>query len=111
MDIPVTLEELKAHLNIDSAFKTDDALLMDYAAAAWAAILGDLDMLQDDGEHACPWTGDDGQAVPRPVIHAVKMLTGHLYSSREPVVYGVTPVKVPLSIEYLIAPYRNYKTR
>lgn len=108
---PVTLGELKAHLNIDAAFTDDDELLMDCANAAWVAILGDLDKLTS-AEGSSAWgdgVGTDNPfGVPDPLRQAVKMLAGHFYASREPVVYGVTPAKVPLTLEYLIAPYRRY---
>lgn len=98
----VSLEELRQHLNIDVTFTADDMLIKAYALAAEGAIARDLDLgglwelVEQYGE------------LPQPVRLAVMMLAAHFYASREPVVYGVSTAKVPLTLEYLIAPYRKF---
>lgn len=98
----VTVEELKRHLNIDADFTADDTLLQAYASAAEGAVAADLD-LPDLGA----LVAECGE-LPQPVRLAVMMLTAHFYASREPVVYGVSVASVPLSVEYLVAPYRRF---
>jgi len=50
--------------------------------------------------------GDEGVDVPEPIRHALKLLVGHWYNLREPVVTGTIVTKVPLSAEALLGPYR-----
>jgi uncharacterized phiE125 gp8 family phage protein len=45
-------------------------------------------------------------AVPPPILHAIRILVGHWYEHREPVVTGTIVAQLPLSVEALIAPYR-----
>lgn len=44
--------------------------------------------------------------VPAPIRHAILLLAAHLYQAREPVVFGETPIEVPLSIERLVGRYK-----
>ncbi len=98
----VTLDEVKRHLNIDSAFTADDALICAYASAAEGAIAADLDLSGLDA------LAEQYGELPQPVRLAILMLAAHFYASREPVVYGATVAAVPLTLEYLVAPYRRF---
>lgn len=100
----VTLEELKRHLNIDASFTADDALLLAQASAAEGAIAADLDLSGLDA------LAEQYGELPQPVHLAILMLTAHFYASREPVAYGATVAAVPLTLEYLVAPYRRFGT-
>lgn len=100
----VTLEELKRHLNIDASFTADDALILAQASAAEGAIAADLDLAG-----LCELEERHGE-LPQQVRLAILMLTAHFYASREPVVYGATVAAVPLTLEYLVAPYRRFGT-
>lgn len=44
--------------------------------------------------------------VPAPIKQAIKLIIGHNYANREPVIIGQTAVEVPMSAKYLLAPYR-----
>lgn len=46
--------------------------------------------------------------LPKPLYQGILLMIGHLYSSREPVVTGVGVMKVPFSLEYLLAPYKTW---
>lgn len=46
--------------------------------------------------------------VPAPLRQAVKLLAANFYEIREPVVLGVTPAEMPISVDRLIAPYRRW---
>jgi len=48
-----------------------------------------------------------GGNLPLPLKHALLLLIEHFYSIRGPVIVGVGVTKVPMSVESLIAPYRN----
>lgn len=50
--------------------------------------------------------GASASSVPEGLKHAIKLLVGHWYEIREPVVMDGTPKPVPLSIDSLITQYR-----
>lgn len=50
--------------------------------------------------------GDDPEAIPEGLKHALKLFVGHFYNIREPVITGTIVTKVPLSIEALLWPHR-----
>lgn len=50
--------------------------------------------------------GADWNAVPVTIRHAMLMLIGHWYESREPVMVGESVSTVPLTVEALLSPYR-----
>lgn len=45
-------------------------------------------------------------AVPAPIIHAAKLIIGHLFENREAVVTGTISGTLPLAVDALITPYR-----
>lgn len=46
--------------------------------------------------------------LPKPLKQAILLMIGHLYNQREPVITGSSAVKVPMSVDMLIAPYKNW---
>jgi len=46
--------------------------------------------------------------LPKPIYQAILLMAGHLYNSREPVIIGTGVVKVPYTLEYLLAPYKTW---
>lgn len=46
--------------------------------------------------------------VPAPIQQAMKLLISHYSENREPVSYGPAPHKVPMAVDYLLAPYRMW---
>lgn len=50
--------------------------------------------------------GDDPDDVPEAIRHAIKLIAGHLYEMREPVVAGQTVAEVPESFKSLLNLYR-----
>ena len=46
--------------------------------------------------------------LPMPIKQAILLLIGHLYNQREPVIIGTSAVKIPNTLEFLIAPYKNW---
>ena len=54
--------------------------------------------------------GGSGSDVPAPIIHAIKILVGHYYAHREPVVVGTSIAEMPQSAMDLLWPYRIVPT-
>jgi len=46
--------------------------------------------------------------IPEIIKQALKLIIGHLYENREEVLIGKTAVKIPLSAESLLGPYRIF---
>lgn len=54
--------------------------------------------------------GSAGSSVPKPFLHAMKLLTSHWYENREQVVVtGAVPKEIPYSVERLLWPLRVYR--
>lgn len=47
-------------------------------------------------------------AVPQSIKTAIKILVAHWYENREPVIVGTNVASVPLSVEYLLMPYKVF---
>src|SRR3954469_17474540 len=95
----VTLDEVKAHLNVTIA--DDDDLLTAKIAAAQASVESFIGAKLDDAV-AFP----DG--APEPLKEAIRQYTAHLYDNREPISIGsgISAVPLPLSVFDLVGPYR-----
>lgn len=52
--------------------------------------------------------GQVGGVLPKPLYQGILMMVGHLYNSREPIIVGTGVVKVPYTLEYLLAPYKTW---
>jgi uncharacterized phiE125 gp8 family phage protein len=50
--------------------------------------------------------GDAPEDVPESLKHGLKLWVGNLYENREPLVTGTIAVKLPMSVEALLGPYR-----
>ena len=46
--------------------------------------------------------------LPTPLKQAVLLMIGFLYNQREPVIVGASIIKLPYTLEYLIAPYKTW---
>lgn len=101
----VDIDLVKKHLRVD--FDDDDTEIAAYQAAAENVITQTLDRAVYVG--TAP-TSDDGTAIelPAAVTAAVLLMTGHLYKNRESV--GEAQAELPMTIKYLLAPYRIWRT-
>ena len=90
----VTLQDLKAHLNV--TVDADDALLADKLAAAkaWVSSYTASDV--------------DADGTPAPINEAVRQLAGHLYANREATLVGITAQSLPFGFLDLLASYRAF---
>ncbi|WP_144394833.1 head-tail connector protein [Pleionea sediminis] len=46
--------------------------------------------------------------VPKPILHAIKLLVGHFYENRESTVQGINVSMLPQGYDFLVQSYRNY---
>lgn len=51
--------------------------------------------------------GSTAESVPQPIRHAIMMLVAHWVENKEAVLLGVTQAPMILSVESLLAPYRE----
>lgn len=91
----ISIEHAKAHLNVTD--DADDALIGRYIEAAEAFIGRWL-----------PVSLADMPEVPADLLHAVHMLTGHLYENREATLVGVSAETVPLGFWDIINQHREW---
>ena len=94
----VSLADLKQHLKVEVT--ADDAYLTTLIEVAEIAIGNELGKPLENFV-------DDNNALPTPLIHAIKLLCGDLYNNRESVAFA-TPHEVPRTLDYLLQPYKVY---
>ena len=94
----VSLADLKQHLKVEVT--ADDTYLTTLIEVAEVAIGNEL------GKPLADFV-DDNNALPTPLIHAIKMLCGDLYNNRESVAFAA-PHEVPRTLDYLLQPYKVY---
>ena len=49
--------------------------------------------------------GVAASSVPEDFVHAIKLLVGHWFETREPIVVGSITAPVPMTVDALLAPY------
>ena len=96
----ITLNEAKDHLVIDKDWTDDDNYINGLIDMVETVIENHI---HDTFENLISELG----AVPKPVIHAMKIMISHFYEVREPIVTGTITAVVPYSMEYLLDPYVN----
>lgn len=96
----ISLSDIKKHINIEDCYTQEDNYLITLYQVAEQTICSGADTLLSH------LIGDDGELLPM-ARHAILLLVGHWYASREAVSYG-TPKTLPLGYDYLVANLRNY---
>jgi hypothetical protein len=94
----ITLEQAKDHIRVD--FNDDDFYIEELIAVSEASIENEIGTTLASNLV--------GGVLPKPLYQAILFLIGHLYNQREPVMVGVSVVKCPFTLEYLIAPYKTW---
>jgi hypothetical protein len=94
----VTLEQAKDHIRVD--FDDDDIYIEDLIGVAETSVANEIGTTLASNEVS--------GVLPKPLYQGILLLVGHLYAIREPVTVGVVCVKVPFSLEYLLAPYKTW---
>lgn len=96
----LTLDIVKKHLNIDCCFKEDDEYLTHLIVVAERAVEKHID---------CDFSTlvDEEGMIPSPLLHAMLLLIGNFYQSRESIAFASTS-ELPLSYQYLLDMYTDY---
>lgn len=100
----LTLDEIKAHCNIDEFFHDDDALV----AGVGEAVEQVVERHIDDSLDAI--AEENGGELPQALKQAMLLLCGTYYANRESVVYG-SPNQVPDAYSYILALFQRYRRR
>lgn len=99
----ISLDIVKKHLNLEPDFTMDDEYLFGLIEAAETVVRKDLTIRCESEMY-----DEEGEIKPD-IKHAILLLVGTWYASRESVAYGV-PNKVPHAYEYIISLNKNYST-
>jgi uncharacterized phage protein (predicted DNA packaging) len=97
----VQLYEIKKHLNIDADFHDDGEYLMSLEEVAEKVVETNIDTKLSNLEDG------DGN-IPSPLTQAMLLLIGNFYANRESVAFAQS-TNVPLSYQYLIDLFRDYR--
>ena len=97
----VTLEQAKDHLRVD--IDDDDLYIVDLCDVAEASVANEIGTTLVSQEQ--------GGVLPKPLYQAILLMIGHLYDTREPVMVGVSVVKCPYTLDYLVAPYKIWTAK
>ena len=92
----LTLQDIKTHLNIDSAFTDDDTYLESLESVAVDIIERDIDYKLSELE-----------SLPDALKHALLLVIGNFYDNRE----SLSPVginEIPQTLGWILDLYRNY---
>ncbi|CAB3870261.1 head-tail connector protein [Achromobacter deleyi] len=92
------LGRVKAHLRLDPAVVSEDALIQGYIDSAAAHVEQHCDRKIVSGEP----TGPGEMGMTKDVEQAVLLLVGHWYSNREGAVVGAVSNDVKLGVERLL---------
>lgn len=99
----ITLDQAKAHLNIDLAFTDDDTYITELIDTVEIIIENDINRTMEEVA-----TLYDPVKSMKALIHAAKILLATYYANREAAIVGVRMEKTPLSYDHIINAYRNY---
>lgn len=92
----ITLDEIKAHLNIENNWNQEDQYLQSLLDAAKVVVQ----------KHICEDDIDGmSEEQKKPLIHAIKLLVGTMYMNRESL---SNLQKGNHSYEYILSLYKNY---
>jgi hypothetical protein len=94
----VTLEQAKDHLRVD--ITDDDFYITDLISVAEAAVENEIGTTL--------LSNLESGVLPKPLYQAILLMVGNLYEHREPVIVGVSVVKIPFTLEYLLYPYKSW---
>lgn len=96
----IQLDLAKKHLNIEEDFTEDDEYILSLIEVAESAVRVHVN------EDFASIAEKNGGCLPPPILQAVLLMIGNLYTNREPL--GTNQQELPLSYQYLIDLYKNY---
>lgn len=91
----ITLDEIKAHLNIEKDWHGEDSYLQSLIDAAKVVVQ----------KHICDSIDGKSEGEKTPLIHAIKLLVATLFMNRESL---SNLQKANHSYEYILSLYKNY---
>jgi hypothetical protein len=94
----ITLEQAKDHLRVD--FEDDDIYIGDLIGVAEQSVENEIGTTLASNLV--------GGVLPKPLYQAVLYMVGQFYAVREPVNIGAGAVKLPYTMEYLVAFYKTW---
>ncbi len=94
------LSQIKKHLNINEDFVDDDEYLVELSKVTENVVQKHIDRELKDLE-------DEEGNIPSSLLHAMLLLIGTYYASRESVAF-VSTSELPHAYDYIIALYKNY---
>lgn len=97
----ISIEDIKQHLNIDRDFQDDDKYLGQLIEVAQQTVERNIDRSLSDFE-------DNDGDLPESLLQAMKLFVANMYANRESISFA-NAKEVPLSYQYLIDLYRDYK--
>jgi uncharacterized phage protein (predicted DNA packaging) len=97
----ISIEDIKQHLNVDLAFQDDDKYLGQLIEVAQQVVERNIDRPLSDFE-------DNDGDLPESLLQAMKLFVANMYANRESISFA-NAKEVPLSYQYLIDLYRDYK--
>lgn len=96
----ITIDKVKKHLNIDADFLDDDNYITSLIEVAENVVERHIGYKLSDKVEA-----NDG-CLPKGIEHAMLLLIGHFYNTREAVTFG-TGTELPLGYNYLLDLFTN----
>lgn len=101
----VPLGTFKQHVKVEDDETAEDAVIQAYLDGAEGAVSGHLCRALIAAD-ATPAVDSYELPLPPAVTAAILLLAGHLYANREAVVTGTISTALPMSVQFLLAPYR-----
>lgn len=99
----LSLSRIKKHLNLDSDFIQDDDYLLMLEDVAEKTVERHIDCSLTELQA-------DGGELPTPLLQAMLLFIGDMYSNRESVAFS-SATEIPFSYEYLLSLYKDYKKK
>lgn len=96
----LTLDKAKKHLNIDTDFVDDDNYITSLIEVAENAVERHI------GYKLSTMVEKNDGCLPKGLEHAMLLLIGHFYNTREAVVFG-SGTELPLGYNYLLDLFTN----
>lgn len=96
----ITVDKVKKHLNIDADFIDDDNYITSLIEVAENVVERHIGYKLSDKVEA-----NDG-CLPKGMEHAMLLLIGHFYNTREAVTFG-SSAELPLGYNYLLDLFTN----
>lgn len=101
----ITIEQAKQHLNLDRDFNVDNEYIIHLIQTAESAIAKRLNV-----KSLSKLVNPNSGGLPEDVIHAILLLIGDWYSSRETFTFNSVG-KLPYTFDFLADLNKNYKTQ